>query len=233
MLKQAEGSRKTFKKLCQQAFACRTDALAAIEQWQEKQATLAVEATVLEVPVYKGKGRPGTSQLPVSTYYQISGALYTPLEKRDEATKQLGLFILATNDIGGSLSMAEMLSTYKSQQAVEKGFRFLKSPDFLTSAFYLKKPERIEALLMVMTTCLMVYAALEHTIREQLKAQDEYFPDMKKKPTQTPTARWVFQCFAGIDLLTINEQQTLLLNIKDRQSIIIKILGINYQRIYS
>ena len=43
MLKQAEGSRKTFKKLCQQAFAYRTDALAAIEQWQEKQATLAVD----------------------------------------------------------------------------------------------------------------------------------------------------------------------------------------------
>jgi transposase len=233
MLKQAEGSRKTFKKLCQQAFACRTDAHAAIEQWQEKQATLAVEATVFEVPVYKGKGRPGTNQQPVRTYYQISGALYTPLEKREEATQQLGLFILATNDIKGSLSMADMLSTYKSQQAVEKGFRFLKSPDFLTSAFYVKKPERIEALLMVMTTCLMVYAALEHTIREQLEAQDEYFPDMKKKPTQTPTARWVFQCFAGIDLLTINEQQTLLLNIKDRQSVIIKILGINYQRIYS
>jgi hypothetical protein len=29
----------------------------------------------------------------------------------------------------------------------------------------------------------MVYAALEHTIREQLKVQDEYFPHMKKKPT--------------------------------------------------
>jgi transposase len=81
MLKQAEGSRTTFKKLCQQAFAGQTDALAAIEQWQEKQATLAVEATVLEVLVYKGKGRPGINQQPVSTYYQISGALYTPLEK--------------------------------------------------------------------------------------------------------------------------------------------------------
>ena len=73
---------------------------------------------------------------------------------------------------------------------------------------------------MIMTTCLIVYAALEHTISEQLKAQDEHFPYMKKKPTQTSTARWVFQCFAGIDLLTINEQQTLLLNIKDRQSVI-------------
>jgi hypothetical protein len=79
----------------------------------------------------------------------------------------------------------------------------------------------------------MVFASLEHMTREQLKAQNEYFPDMKKKPMQTPTARRVFQCFAGIQLLTINGQQTLLLNIKDRQSIIIKILGINYQRIYS
>ena len=138
MLKQAEASRKSFKKLCQQAFSCSTDTLAAIEQWQDKQATLAVEATVLEVPVYKGKGGPGVDQQPIRTYYQISGKLYTPLEKRQEASQQLGLFILATNDIDGSLSMAEMLSTYKSQQAVEKGFRFLKSPDFLTSAFYLK-----------------------------------------------------------------------------------------------
>ncbi len=174
---------------------------------------------MLEVPVYKGAGRPSAGQEPIRLYYQIDGQLYTPLKKRDEAIKQLGLFILATNDIADSLSMAEMLSTYKSQQAVEKGFRFLKSPDFLTSAFYLKKPDRIEALLMVMTTCLMVYASLEHSIREQLKAQDKYFPDMKNKPTQTPTARWVFQCFAGIDLLTINQQQTLLLNIKDRLTV--------------
>ena len=77
MLKQAEESRKTFKKLCQQAFACHTNALAA---------------TVLEILIYKGKGRPGTNQQPVCTYYQINSALYTPLEKREETTKQLGLF---------------------------------------------------------------------------------------------------------------------------------------------
>jgi hypothetical protein len=66
-----------------------------------------------------------------------------------------------------------------------------------------------------------------------LKAQNKYFLDMKKKPTQTLAARWVFQCFAGVDLHTLNERQTLLLNIKDKQSVIIKILGINYQGIDS
>jgi len=34
---------------------------------------------------------------------------------------------------------------------------------------YLKKPERIMALLMVMTVCLLVYAALEYRIRKALK----------------------------------------------------------------
>jgi hypothetical protein len=69
MLKQTEGSRKTFKKLCQQAFARHTDAIIAIELWQEKQATLAAETTVLEVPVYQCKGRSGKNQQSVSKYY--------------------------------------------------------------------------------------------------------------------------------------------------------------------
>lgn len=79
--------------------------------------------------------------------------------------------------------------------------QLLKSPDFLTSAIYLKKPERIEALLMVMTCCLMVYAGLEHQIRKTLVEKGCYFPDMKYKPAQRPTARWVFQCFEDITIM--------------------------------
>jgi transposase len=52
------------------------------------------------------------------------------LEKRQEASKLLGLFIFATNDTKGSLSMADMLSTYKSQQAVKKVSDSLKAPIF-------------------------------------------------------------------------------------------------------
>ena len=126
-----------------------------------------------------------------------------------------------------------MLELYKSQQSVEKGFRFLKSPDFLTSSLYLKKPERIEALLMIMTCCLMVYAALEYKIRRELKAQAVYFPDLKYKPSQNPTARWVFFCFQGIDILTISEEQQLVLNIEERNRIIIDCMGPTYQQIYS
>jgi transposase len=54
---------------------------------------------------------------------------------------------------------ANMLSTYKKQQGVERGFRFIKDPLFHLSGIFLKKPERIDALMMVMTLCLMVYNA--------------------------------------------------------------------------
>jgi len=54
---------------------------------------------------------------------------------------------------------------YKNQQKVERGFRFLKYPMFLADSLFLKSPKRIMALMMVMTICLLVYAALEYRIR--------------------------------------------------------------------
>ena len=38
------------------------------------------------------------------------------------------------------------------------------------------------ALLMVMTVCLLVYAALQYCIRQALKAHQATFPDQKGKP---------------------------------------------------
>jgi transposase len=78
---------------------------------------------------------------------------------------------------------------------IERGFRFLKDPLFMASTLYLKSPKRIMALMMVMTLCLLVYAALEYRIRQALQQHDQTFPNQKGQPTRTPTARWVFQFF--------------------------------------
>ena len=129
--------------------------------------------------------------------------------------------------------MRDMLANYKSQQSVERGFRFLKSPDFLVSYLYLKKPERIEALLMVMSCCLMIYAALEHLIQRELVAKNLFFPDMKTKPTQKPTAKWIFWCFIGIHEFSINSETTGILNIKEHHKVILNCLGDKYWEVYS
>ena len=73
-------------------------------------------------------------------------------------TKASGRFILATNVLDASqLNSDEMIVKYKEQQAAERGFGFLKDPLFFTDSVFLKSPERIEALTLVMGLCLLVY----------------------------------------------------------------------------
>ena len=227
-------SHKSFKKLCKQRFACPIDAQTQLSAWQSSQEMVElVNEKVIKHPIYTQKGRPKKDQEPDNYEYSIQAELICSISKQEKMVSDKGLFILATNDVSGVMTMEKLLSLYKSQQSVEKGFRFLKSPDFLVSSLYLKKPERIEALLMVMTCCLMVYAALEHSIRTELKAQSRFFPDMKYKDSQNPTARWVFFCFQGIHELSVNESQVIIVNIKERNTTIIDCLGETYRQIYS
>lgn len=221
-----------FKKLMRQQFACDTDANKALQQWLDKQDFIRIDdSKVIQHEKRTKRGRPGLND-EVMTTFQITGTIVTDLSLCNEAQETNGLFILGTNDLSEELAMQFLLDEYKSQQAVERGFRFLKSPDFLTSSLFLKKPERIEALLMIMTCSLMVYAGLEHLIRQRLVEQNAFFPDMKKKPTQRPTARWVFFCFQGISVLIIDKTTTVVTNVIDRQKIILDCLGKPYWGFY-
>lgn len=79
----------------------------------------------------------------------------------------------------------------------------------------------------------MIYAALEHLIRRSLSENNAFFPDMKKKPTQRPTAKWVFFCFQGVSVLIIDNDTQIVTNIIDRQKIILNCLGKHYWEFYS
>jgi transposase len=127
------------------------------------------------------------------------------------------------------------LEVYKGQDDCEKGFRFLKDPKIVSTSLNLKKNERIEALLMVMTLCLFVYACLEHKIQNVLKEDENqpFFKNQKGKLTRKPSARWVFHCFVGIHILTINETQKLILNLSDIHKKLLDLLGKNYWIYYS
>jgi transposase len=108
----------------------------------------------------------------------------------------------------------------------------LKDPQFLAAVLSLKKPERIMALLMVMTVCLLVYAALEYRIRQALKDHEATFPDQKGKRVRNPTARWVFQYFVGIHLLGQAGQWPIVLNLTEEHQNLLRLLGQPYMRFY-
>jgi transposase len=231
--KSTESSLKSFNRLCRKAFSCEADAQKAVEDWQKEQEFITLsDVAVLEEKQHPKRGRPSLDAAYTSQFY-IAGFLSTSLSLKKQAQDTKGLFIIATNDCSEELSMQFILDAYKSQQAVERGFRFLKSPDFLTSSLFLKKPGRIEALLMIMTCCLMVYASIEYQIKKTLVDNHASFPDMKKKPTQKPTAKWVFFCFQGISVLIVEGIHQVVTNMMDRQRIVLNCLGKSYWEFYS
>lgn len=234
-LKKSTEELKNFETLCKQDFACESDARNALTALEKKLKTTSVEdARIVAIPRYKGKGRPAQGRKPDFYAHRIEGGLASLPQERKRLLERKSCFILATNQLDcDQLSDEDLIAAYKDQQKVERGFRFLKDPLFMASTLYLESPQRIMALMMVMTLCLLVYAALEHRIRGTLRAHSETFPDQKDKPINNPTARWVFQFFAGIHLLTIGATQELVLNMNEHQARLLQLLGQGYEKLYS
>ena len=125
-----------------------------------------------------------------------------------------------------------MLDGYTGQARAARGLRFLQAPQFLASALYRTKPERIMALVMGRTVCLLVYAALEYRMRTALKEHGATLPDHKGKRIQHPTARWVFHDFGGMHVLSIPGQGRMMLNLTDEHLHLLQLLGKRYGWLY-
>ena len=220
--------------LSHERFACEADArqaaedvLADLPKW------MATTQEVLAHTTHTGRGRPkATAQ--TATSWQVVLTVHMDESRQEAEIRQRACFILATNQL--ETPADEVLMRYKAQGSVERGFRFLKDPLFLASSVFLKKPERIIALSMVMVLCLLVYRIAEWQLRSQLAATGQTVPDQLNKPTQRPTMRWIFQCFEGIDLLQIQDpgggNTLLVLRLTALHEQILTLLGSSYCEIY-
>ena len=226
---------KHFEKLKKKVYACQTDAQADLEKFKNTcQYSKLAHDTIVEQAHYGKRGKPSKEDKPKNITYHVHGDLIAPIDTARKFSKELGYFILATNELDQQrLSAADVLTEYKGNQKVERGFRFLKSPYFFASSLYLKNVKRIMALMMVMTLCLMVYAALEYKIRQSMKAASMPFPNQLGKPIYNPTSRWIFEYFYGIHALVIDEMKTVILNLNDVQKSLLNLLGHFYQKAYS
>ena len=239
LLKQGEQERKAFDELCRETFHCPEDAWRALAAFRGRLRVLEVhDADVIERRHYKSAGKPAADAVPESISYHLNGALAARIAARERRLVRRSCFILATNELDeDALADPEVLRAYKGQSGkVERGFRFLKDPMFLASTLYLKRVERVMALLMVMTVCLMVYAALEYRIRQTLAEHEASVPDQKGKPTRRPTAKWVFELFMDVHLLTITTEKTirtLVLNLREELKRLLKLMGPTYMELYS
>jgi len=153
---------------------------------------------------YAGTGRPSAQTAVQTTLWQIRAEVCPDAEALHRQTQHKGCFVLGTNMEASDLRDAEVIAAYKAQSQVEGGFRFLKDPLFFVSSLFVKKPSRIQGLLMVMTLALLVYSVAQRRLRQALVRQKESLPNQINQPTQRPTLRWVFQLLEGIHRVRVS-----------------------------
>src|SRR5215470_10013605 len=121
----------------------------------------------------------------------------------------------------------------KGRTASNVGLRFGTDPLFLASSVFVKKSERVMATGFIMVLCLLVYRLAEHRLRQRLAETDTTMPDQLKKPTQRPTLRWVFQCFEGISLVLMQQEERMevvqVTGLTDLHLLILGMLGPPYK----
>lgn len=160
------------KKLEKKEFMCRAD---AEEEWLRFKGLSSArlfrcQYTVKEEIEEKWpRGRRKADAAPKrETRYRLEVDKVTVKGKESgEYLQKNSCIVLISNVTEKEAGDKELMQTYKGQQVVENSFREVKSPS-MASVIYLKNPERIKALGMLLAFSLLVRADIQYRMREGL-----------------------------------------------------------------
>jgi transposase len=134
--KQSDQEGNAWKRLGRTTVACEAAARQALAACGHTlQATVLAPGTVYARPRDGQRGRPARDAPPDQVVYHLDGALASSLTSRQALIAQHRCFLLATNELdASSLPPPALLQGDKGQVHAERGFRFLKDPQFFASA---------------------------------------------------------------------------------------------------
>jgi transposase len=236
LAKQEQALTKALWHLGNEVFNCQEDAKKAIDRLKKQYPLHIITHHCEAIERYAKRGKPKAEDAKQIKGYQVKAHHEPYTAAIEPLLLSKGRFILATNELNyDTYPDEQLLSDYKDQQGVERGFRFLKDPWFMVDSIFLKLPRRIEALMMVMTLCLMVYNIAQYRLRQTLKEKEETLPNQLGKPVQNPTVRWLFQCMEGISIVYLQSDKTtkaLITGLTPLRKKIIRLFGPTACRLY-
>lgn len=160
--------------------------------------------------------------------YSLQVTLHERAEVVARKRQEAGCFVLLTNvPTAGEMAhrAGEVLRAYKEQHGVEQNFAFLKDPIIVNSLF-LKKPERIEALGLVLLLALLLWRLVERTLRVHVETTGNPLMGWDKKATQKPTAFMMMTKFAAVMVLKVGGQRQLAQPLSAVQQAYLNALGV-------
>jgi transposase len=220
----------TVRAITRQTYFCRADAEAAAQTLRAlPSAYHQVEVVVEECPQY-GPGRPSRHKpRPIKALtYRLRPTLHTQAELILRKHQEAACFVLLTNvPRQGEMahSAREVLHAYKNQHGVEQNFAFLKDP-LIVNSLFLKKPERIEALGLVLLLALLLWRLIERALRVHVETTGSTLEGWDKKVTQKPTAFMMMTKFAAVMVLKVGGQRQLAPPLSSVQQAYLNALGV-------
>ena len=226
---------KVIKGYSKTYYSCEPDAQKEIDKFAKKCSYCRiVSSSVIKEEIPK-RGRKPKVEKPDSEkeyHYQVSITIEINQDYCNVVRRNKSFFVIATNDIERDWQPGELLRQYKSQNKVERGFRFLKDPEFFADLIFVSKNEHIQALLMIMTLSLAVFSGLEWKLRNAMEATNTKLKNQVGKLTDKITMRYVFQIFSGVQTAITGNKERFYYHISDQAYEILKLLGVNYQKTY-
>jgi transposase len=234
--KDTQAAIAALKKLKSRRFACEPDARKEADIWIQNHKNYKfkkLEFRTLGKRNNGKRGRPLKNEV-LDAFCVIDAEIELDEQIIDREREKLGRFILASNDL--AIDDETMLQHYKGQQAVERGFRFLKDKKFHIAQVYLKKEERIQSLAMIMVLTLLIYSIAEWLLRKRLKETGLSIPNQLNRPTQKPTLKWVFFLFDSVAYVKVSVMGTIhrkMMFMTDVLKLILRLLGPECEKYYT
>ena len=145
-----------------------------------------------------------------------------------------GIFILVTNQDTQEWSASRILAVYKRQYKVERVFHVLKGP-LAVSPMLLEKPERICAMLFIMTLTLQLYTLIQRQAAQELEKRERPLAGLMPNKIQTwrPQTDQLLDAYDNIDVVGAYHAETLMIGIttlNTTQVEILQILGVPLEK---
>ena len=215
-------------------YACLADAQMAAEHLSGKATDYHSIEVSIENTICYAKGRPpknGERNID-SINFSLKATLTENKINIGIKKEEAGCFILLTNvpikDHEQALDAKALLEAYKDQHGIERNFSFLKDP-LIVNDIFLKKPERVEVLGMILLISLLVWNLIEHDLREHVKKSGFPLPGWEEKKTYAPTSFMMSKKFTGIQTITNDGNRVSSKRSNDVQNQYLSALGLSWE----
>lgn len=167
---------------------------------------LEINASITPQKKYIGRGRPG----PRTPFEMVDIQTITlVVHRNEELIAQFRLLtgwrIFVTNVAETRMTLNQSTQYYRDEWLVERGFHRFKKGHIPALPLFLRLPERIKGLMLMLTIALQVLTLMEFVSRRELAKSEESIsglvPGNPKMKTTRPTAERLLSQFDNLHLL--------------------------------